>query len=164
MTQHLKSSAVSALTTSKALEKGLGFRKAGAWFLSACGTRLECPVSKPSESQPPSVYMIVSLKGDQANVIYVGKSSDGWRTRRRMHLGNRGSVLYRAITESLQSGAEVVVYERTSGWEKHFGFFASQNDAEEMALIFRFDPPVNRKSDFNRRDRFQKFASETTEI
>jgi hypothetical protein len=134
----------------------LALNEVGKWLLTSCGTMLTCPGPGRGANKAPSVYVIASVgTAGEAIVLYVGKASDGWGKRRGLHLGNRKRRFHQVIIAQLNENRRVLVFERQSGWSVHDGFRAPTHDAEEVALMARFRPTINRPSDVHRAVRFQ---------
>ena len=143
-------------TDASTLTDELSFVAVGEWQLTPCGTMLTCPGPGRGANKEPSVYIIASVDSHRkAIVLYVGKASDGWRKRRGLHLGNRERLFHKIIIAQLHDQRRVLVFERRSGWSKHDGYHAPTNDAEEIALMARFCPRINRPTDVARALRFQ---------
>ena len=137
----------------------LSFVEVGEWRLTPCGTMLACPGQGRGANKAPSVYIIASVgQTGEAIVLYVGKASDGWRNRRGLHVGNRERRFHKVIIAQLNEKRRVLVFERQSGWSMYNGYRAPTNDAEEVALMARFCPPINKCSDVHRALRFQRFS------
>ena len=104
----------------------------------------------------PSVYAFLrrDLARSNDQIVYIGVAGQGWANRRGQHNGGYQRARNRKssgahqgrigkLREYLDSGSKVLIYERPSATTSLFGQTVHLHEAEEAALILRFDPPLN---------------------